>query len=115
MDSRAMKGYYSKRIRDRTFDRYMKTISVYFQLVPVTADLIALAAHLTQRHPLKGYDAVQVAAALRLQRTLGPDRALVFVAGDETVITAAQSEGLTVDNPFWHAEESETDGPSHDL
>ena len=109
----ARMGRISKRIRDRTFDRYMKTISVYFQLVPVTADLITLAVHLTQSHPLKGYDAVQVAAALRLQRTLGPDRALVFVAGDETVITAAQSEGLTVDNPFWHVGESETDRPLH--
>jgi predicted nucleic acid-binding protein len=107
-------GRISKRIRDRTFDRYMKTISVYFQLVPVTADLITLAAHLTQSYPLKGYDAVQVAAALRLQRTLGQDRALVFVAGDETVITAAQSEGLTVDNPFWHVEENETDRSLHD-
>jgi hypothetical protein len=55
----------------------------------------------------KGYDAVQVAATLRLQQTLGSDRALVFVAGDKTVTTAAESEGLTVDNPFWHVEESE--------
>jgi predicted nucleic acid-binding protein len=97
----------SKRIRDRTFNRYMKTISVYFHLLPVTADLITVAAHLTQHHPLKGYDAVQVAAALRLQQTLGPDRTLVFVSGDGTVVTAAESEGLTVDNPFWHVEESE--------
>jgi predicted nucleic acid-binding protein len=103
----ARTGRINKRIRDRTFDRYMKTISVYFHLLPVTPELITLAAHLTQHHPLKGYDAVQVAATLRLQQTLGPDRALVFVAGDKTVTTAAQSEGLTVDNPFWHVDESE--------
>ena len=70
-------------------------------------ETIRAAALLCAHHPLKGYDAVQLAAALRLQQTLGPDKTLVFVAGDKTVTTAAQSEGLTVDNPLWHVEESE--------
>ena len=98
-------GRISGRTRDRTFNRYMKTVSTYFHLLPVTDHLIDLAAHLTQQYPLKGYDAVQVAAALRLQRTLGPKRPLIFVAGDKIVITAAQAEGPAVDNPFWHIAE----------
>ncbi len=27
---------------------------------------------------------------------------LTFVSGDDALISAAQSEGLTVENPFWH-------------
>jgi len=101
-------GRISEHIRDRTFNRYMKTVSTYFHLLSVTQPLIDLAAHLTQQYPLKGYDAVQVAAALHLQQMLGPERSLIFVAGDKSVVTTAQAEGLTVDNPFWHIAENET-------
>ena len=101
-------GRINKKTRDRTFNRYMKTVSASFHLLPVTASLVDLAAHLTQHHPLKGYDAVQVAAALRLQQTLGPQRPLTFVASDKSVIAAAQAEGLKTDNPFWYIEENET-------
>lgn len=101
-------GRISGRIRDRTFNRYMKTVSAYFHLLPVTEHLIDLAARLTQQHPLKGYDAVQVAAALCLQQALGPERPLTFVAGDKNVIAAAQAEGLAIDSPFWHIAENET-------
>ena len=101
-------GRISEQVRDWTFDRYMKTVSADFHLLPVTEHLIDLAAHLTQRYPLKGYDAVQVAAALHLQQTLGPKRPLNFVAGDKSVLAAAQTEGLAVDNPFWHIAENES-------
>jgi len=80
----------------------MISISTEFRFI------IDLAAHLTQRYPLKGYDAVQVAAAVRLQQTLRPKRPLTFVAGDKSPIAAAQAEGLTVDNPFWHIAEHES-------
>ena len=96
MDSRAiMTGYY-----------YLDTSC--FHLLPVTEHLIDLAAHLTQRYPLKGYDAVQVAAALHLRPTLGPKRPLTFVVGDKSVIAAAQAEGLVVDDPFWHIAKNES-------
>ena len=104
----------TRRQRDKYWERFEKDCTQRYRLLPTDYETIRAAALLCARHPLKGYDAVQVAVALRLQQTLGPDRALVFVAGDETVITAAQSEGLTVDNPFWHVDESETDCPSHD-
>jgi hypothetical protein len=54
---------------------------------------------------LKAYDAVQLAAGLALKGTLAEqDIPLVFVSGDDTLITAAQAEGLTADNPFWHTD-----------
>ncbi|RLC96820.1 MAG: hypothetical protein DRI77_08040 [Chloroflexi bacterium] len=100
-------GRISERIRDRTFNRYMKTVSAYFHLLPVTEHLIDMAAHLTQLYSLKGYDTVQVAAAVGLQQTLGTKHPLTFVAGDNVVTAAAQAEGLAVDNPFWHVVENE--------
>jgi hypothetical protein len=75
--------------------------------------MICTAALLCANHPLKGYDAVQVAAALHLQQTLGSERPLTFVAGDKSVIAAAQAEGLTVDNPFWHVAENEISATPH--
>jgi len=67
--------------------------------------VIYAAALLCTRHPLKAYDAVQLAAGLALRRTLAEqDIPLVFVSGDEALITAARAEGLTVDNPFWHTD-----------
>jgi predicted nucleic acid-binding protein len=97
----------NRRQRDEYWERFEKDCTRRYRLLPTDYETIHAAALLCAYHPLKGYDAVQVAAALRLQQTLGPDRALVFVTGDKTVTTAAQSEGLTVDNPFWHVEESE--------
>lgn len=100
-------GRISEQTRDRTFNRYMKTVSSSFHLLAVTEEVTNLAAQLTQRHPLKGYDAVQLASALRLQEVLGPERPVIFVTGDESVVTAAKAEGLNADNPFWHVTEDE--------
>lgn len=100
-------GRISEQTRDHTFNRYMKTVSTSFHLLAVTEEVTNLAAQLAQRHPLKGYDAVQLASALRLQKVLGTERLVIFVAGDESVLVAAKAEGLNADNPFWHVAEDE--------
>lgn len=100
-------GRISRQARDRAFNHYMKTVSTSFHLLAVTKEVIDLAARLTQRHPLKGYDAVQLASALRLQEILGPKDTVVFVAGDESVLVAAKTEGLKADNPFLHIAKGE--------
>ena len=67
------------------------------------------AAQLTQRHPLKAYDAVQLAVALRQNRALAlVERSLIFVSGDKTLLSAAQAEGLATDNPFDHVSPLDT-------
>lgn len=85
------------------WERFEKDCVQRYRLLSVSQRVIHAAALLCIDHPLKGYDAVQVAAALQLQQTLGTDHPLTFIAGDKTVITAAHAEGLAVDNPFWHA------------
>jgi len=64
----------------------------------------ASAISLVQNHGLRGYDAVQLAAALevhadRMQLGLPP---LVFCSADRALNKAALAEGLAVDNPNTH-------------
>lgn len=72
-----------------------------YSLVDVDEVLIDLAVDLTRRHRLRGYDAIQLAAALTLnglltQASFAP---LTFVCADEGLIRSAQGEGLATDNP----------------
>ena len=96
-------GRIGRKLRDATFDKYMKGVTSRYHLIPVTSNLLHQAAHLTQRHPLKGYDAIQLAAGLELSASLGKRKMMmVFVSGDQQLFNAAQAEGLTADNPFNH-------------
>lgn len=56
--------------RDREYRRFMSDVVHLYRLIPVTTADFYAAAHLTQCHPLRAYDAVQLAAALRHQRAL---------------------------------------------
>ena len=99
--------YRSGRIRrpawDGAFDQFMDDVNWRYQLVRARRDDFFEAAILTRRHPLKAYDAVQLAVALRHSRTLvALHLTLIFVSGDNTLLTAAQAEGLPTDNPFDH-------------
>jgi hypothetical protein len=57
------------------------------------------AASLAVRRRLRGYDAVQLAAALTLQRGVGTEE-LVFSSFDDELNQSARAEGLTVLEPI---------------
>jgi hypothetical protein len=59
---------------------------------------------LAERHALRGYDAVQLAAALELQTVLTASGlpALTLVSADAELNAAAAAEGLTVEDPNLH-------------
>ena len=62
-----------------------------------------MAMSLAEAHRLRGYDAVQLAAALQVLvacSALGAP--LTFVSADANLNAAAAAEGLTVDNPVLH-------------
>jgi len=91
----------SKGLGRRAFEQFTTEIADEYQLVRLTAAMIRDAAELTQRHPLKGFDAVQLATATALRRQLLSQTSdLVFVTGDQTLLQAARAEGLTTANPF---------------
>jgi predicted nucleic acid-binding protein len=75
-----------------------------YRLVPAEHILIDLAIDLLQHHALRAYDAVQLATAILVHRSLlgfglpGP----IFISADDDLLVAAQAEGLAVDNPNRH-------------
>ena len=78
--------------------------SAEFINVEISETLILEAARLAEKHALRGYDAVQLAAALETQakraaRSLPP---LTLLSADTDLNDAAIAEGLTVDNPNNH-------------
>ena len=72
-----------------------------YQVIEVNERLIDLAMMLAEKHGLRGYDSVQLAAALELQavRALASLSAITFVCADNKLNSAAVSEGLSAENP----------------
>lgn len=72
-----------------------------YQLVELTEVVTNRARHLLEHHPLRAYDAVQLASALLADATLHTTGTapLTFLAADDRLLLAAQQEGLMVDNP----------------
>ena len=75
-----------------------------YQIVEVKEQLIQTAMILAERHALRVYDAVKLAAALELKATrdslaLSP---IHFVCADHKLNEAAAEEGLTPENPNAH-------------
>jgi predicted nucleic acid-binding protein len=73
----------------------------HYQIVEVTEPIIDRAMTLAERHGLRGYDSVQLAAAVEVQaiRSSLSLESLVFVCADETLNQAAATEGLSALNP----------------
>lgn len=93
----------SRKQRDDAFAHFLADLENQFILVTVSTERFYEAATLTKRHPLKAYDAVQLATALQHSRLLATyELTLTFVCGDKTLLTAAHSEQLSVENPFDH-------------
>lgn len=75
-----------------------------YHVVAITEEVVAEAMELTQTHPLRGYDAVQLAAALQiqLQRKVAGLKPLTFISADTNLNDAASREGFAVENPNQH-------------
>lgn len=72
-----------------------------YQIVEVGYQMVNVAIQLTRRYPLRGYDAVQLAAAVRINRDLVSNHLppLVFVSADNQLCSTAAMEGLITENP----------------
>lgn len=75
-----------------------------YRLVMLTATVVARACDLLTQHPLRAYDAIQLASALIANDALqnaGLNRA-TFLSADQRLLQATAAEGLSTDDPNLH-------------
>ena len=75
-----------------------------YQVIEITTGLADQAMGLAEKHGLRGYDAVHLAAAVELQTVrvemeLPP---MIFVSADDELNAVAHEEGLSIDDPNTH-------------
>jgi hypothetical protein len=85
-------------------DDFLAHYGQEYQVVPLTEPLQARTRVLLERHPLRAYDALHLAAALLVAEQLRAAQlaAPVFLAADVRLLTATSAEGLSVDTPLNH-------------
>ena len=81
--------------------RLKRDFPLRFTHIAVSEDVVIEAMRLTETYGLRGYDAVQLSAAIkanseRVGRGLLP---LILVSADAELNSAAQAEGLVIENP----------------
>jgi uncharacterized protein len=86
---------------DNVLQAFAYDWKVQYQIVEFDEFVAHEAGELLKRHPLRAYDAVQLASAYRLLRALGQNVAYpyTFLTADNRLLLAAQHEGLLADNP----------------
>jgi len=104
---------FARRLRDGTLlpadhatavQAFDYDITYRYNLVDITPATIDAARWLANQHPLRAYDAVQLATAWLLnQDLLRTDKPpLRFICADDCLIAVARAEGLRTDNPNHH-------------
>ena len=75
-----------------------------YRLLDVNSATIEVARRLGVQHPLRAYDAVQLATAWLLNQDLLDEGQvpLTFVCADNRLVSIAQAEGLLAENPNDH-------------
>lgn len=90
--------------RDRLIARFQQQVRRRYVVVQINRAIMTQAAALCRVHPLRAYDAVQLASALaKREDDVGAGLpAPIFVCADTTLLQAAAAEGLAIENPNLH-------------
>jgi len=83
------------------FQYFSNDFDTQYRVIEVDQALIQSAGQLVIQYPLRAYDAVQLASALRVQSIFSqiPNMQLIFLSADHRLLNIAQSQGLVTDNP----------------
>jgi uncharacterized protein len=102
--SRHRAGAITRSERDDLVDLLALHFDTYYQQVAIEEPILSQAVELTQNHRLRGYDAVQLAAALvvHAQYVAAGFPGLTLISADDDMNMAAQAEGLVAENPNAH-------------
>lgn len=97
-------GRLSNAAVDKALGRFQREFANRHTTIEVSARLLDAAMKLTRTHALRGYDAVQLAGAVEVQRarTAAGASRLTLISADDSLNDAAVAEGLLVDNPNHH-------------
>ena len=90
--------------RDALMQTFQTHCTTQYRIVPTQPLSIDLATELLQCHPLRAYDAVQLASASIVNQSLIAHglSPLIFVTADDRLIAAARGEAITAENPNLH-------------
>jgi uncharacterized protein len=104
LERKVRTGEASRREMDRAITRFESDWRWRFELIEAGPDLTDHAMRLVRRYPLRGYDAVHLAAALTAddvyRRRTGTR--VTLISADRDQLQAAQAEGVLVDDPNTH-------------
>lgn len=73
-----------------------------YQIVEFNRSLTKESGELVKKHPLRAYDSVQLASALKIHHIHAPavPGLFSFVSADDRLLKVARLEGLQVENPL---------------
>jgi predicted nucleic acid-binding protein len=83
----------------RALAAFRQDFAQQYRIVELAIPLLQQASQLADRHGLRAYDAVQLAAAHEIHAA---DPSLTLLSSDAELNAAATAEGLTVDDPNLH-------------
>lgn len=87
-----------------TLQQFRRDLTRGYRLIEVTPALLAAASSLAERHGLRTYDAVQLAAAVELnaQWIAADTGTITLVSADQELNAAAVAEAVPVEDPSLH-------------
>ncbi|HEY9084525.1 MAG TPA: type II toxin-antitoxin system VapC family toxin [Candidatus Tyrphobacter sp.] len=91
-------GDLSSEVASQILERFTAQFETRFERVPVNEPLVEQALGLVDRHGLRAYDAVQLAACLQWKSS-GMAGDPIFACADGALLAAARAEGVATLNP----------------
>lgn len=90
--------------KQKLFNAFARDSQELFGTLSITDEIIHLGSELTQRWPLRGYDAVHLASAITFNEQISSAGLgkITFVSVDKRLLQASIKEGLTTVNPQEH-------------
>jgi hypothetical protein len=101
MQRRFRSGDLTSEVISEAREDFKRDYQVHFHRIFLLDPIIDLAMQLIEKHPLRGYDSVQLATVVYLQsiwRAFNGEE-VHFVGSDRVLNNAARNEGLAVINP----------------
>lgn len=102
---RAREGSLPPETLQKVMSVFEHDVTARYHLLDVVPATIDTAQKLALTHPLRAYDAVQLATAQLANRELtrADKPPLTFLSADNRLVEVARATGLTADNPTDHA------------